>query len=338
MEIRQNFSLKNINTFGLDVSAKLFIEIFSEEELFEVLEDKKLKTSSKFFLGGGSNVLFKDNYDGLVIKNSIPGIKIINENSDTVLLKIGAGEIWNDVVNFAVNRNFGGIENLILIPGTAGAAPIQNIGAYGMELKDTFDSLEGIFLEDLSKRTFSNNECKFTYRNSIFKNQLKNKFVITSINLLMNKNPEFKLEYGNVKEEIEKLELEKININDVAKVIRKIRMEKLPDPKIFGNAGSFFKNPEISSKKFDELYSKYSELKGYPAGDDKIKISAAWLIEKSGWKGKRIGNVEAYFKQPLVLINLGNAESSEVINFADQIKKSVFDLFGITLTEEVNVI
>ncbi len=338
MEIRENFSLKKYNTFGLDVSAKLFIEIFSEDELFEVLEDNKIESSLKFFLGGGSNVLFKDNYDGLVIKNSIPGIKIVEENSDSVLIEIGAGEIWNDVVNFALERNFGGIENLVLIPGTAGAAPIQNIGAYGMEFKNTFKSLEGIFLEDLSKRSFSNDECKFAYRNSIFKNQLKDKFVITSINLRLNKNPGLNLEYGNVKEEIEKLKLENITIKDVANLISKIRMEKLPDPKIFGNAGSFFKNPEISTKKFDEISSKYSELKGYPAGEDKVKISAAWLIEKSGWKGKRIGNVEAYFKQPLVLINLGNAESSEVINFAGQIKKSVFELFGITLTEEVNVI
>jgi UDP-N-acetylmuramate dehydrogenase len=337
MNIKENFSLKSYNTFGVDVKAKLFAEVFTKEELQEIIDSDDYKSTGKFILGGGSNVLFTKDILGLVIKISIPGIKIIDEDSESIIVEAGAGAIWHKLVMFAVENSFGGIENLSLIPGEVGAAPMQNIGAYGQELSETFHSLEGVYHSGLGKAIFYKDDCKFGYRDSIFKNELKGKFVITSVKLKLNKNPQPNLSYASVKEEIEKLNLQKITIKDVSDVVCKIRRAKLPDPKVIGNAGSFFKNPEIPKNKYEELQKDYPEIPGYNVDEQTIKVPAAWLIEKSGLKGKRNGDTGTHQNQPLVLVNYGNAKGSEIISFAEEIKSSIKEKFGIALNEEVNV-
>jgi UDP-N-acetylmuramate dehydrogenase len=338
MEIAENFSLKNFNTFGIDAKAKAFVEINSEDEILELLSARELKGYRKFVLGGGSNVLLTKDYDGLVIKNSIQGIEILKEDGQSAVIEAGAGENWNDLVIYCVERNFGGIENLTLIPGKVGAAPIQNIGAYGEDLSESFISLEGIDIDSASRRIFTKDECEFGYRKSVFKNALKNKIIITKVVLRLSKNPVVKTEYGNVKIELEKTGKSEFTIKDLSEVITKIRREKLPDPAVIGNAGSFFKNPSVDSKEFDLLKENYPDLKGYPADNSKIKIPAAWLIEKAGWKGKRKGNTGTHIKHSLVLVNYGNATGEEVLHFAKEIKKSIYETFGIILEEEVNII
>jgi UDP-N-acetylmuramate dehydrogenase len=289
-------------------------------------------------LGGGSNILFSKNFRGLIIKISIPGIKILEENNSSVLIESGAGVIWNDLIQFCIKKNLGGIENLSLIPGTVGAAPMQNIGAYGTEIRETFHSLSGVYIDDGSSESFNNSECDFGYRNSIFKNKLKNKFIITYVRLKVNKHPVLNLSYGSVKSELEKLSLEEYSIKDVSKIISKIRLSKLPDPAKIGNAGSFFKNPEIPSKQFELLKISFPDIVGYRLNDEKIKVAAGWLIEKCGWKGKRRGNTGVHEKQALVIVNYGNATGKEIVELANDIKDSVKDKFGIELEEEVNIV
>ncbi len=338
MNIQKNYSLKRLNTFGIDAKAHLFCEIKNEEQLQLILTDKNFKKIPKFILGGGSNVLFTQNFPGLVIKISISGVEIIQEDKDSVLVKAGAGEAWHELVLFSVERKFGGIENLSLIPGTVGAAPMQNIGAYGQEIKNVFEYIEGIFIDSGGKKVFKKAECKFGYRDSIFKQELKNKFVITSVVLRLNKKPVLKLDYGTVKEELEKLNLEKVTIKNVSDVICKIRQSKLPDPSQIGNAGSFFKNPEIETEKYSQLKKEFPEIPGYKMDDNRTKIPAGWLIEKCGWKGKRVGNTGSHSKQSLVLVNYGNAKGSDILALAEKIKESVKTKFGIELEEEINIV
>lgn len=337
MIIKENFSLKNLNTFGIDVKAKFFASL-KNEEVKDVLLSQKFKDIPKLILGGGSNILFTKDFNGLVIQLSSEEIKILKENSDNIFIEADAGVIWHELVLFCVNKNFGGIENLSLIPGKAGAAPIQNIGAYGQELKDTFHSLKGFFIENGEEKIFYEDECNFGYRNSIFKKQLKNKFVITSITLKLNKNPVPNISYGAVEEELKKQNLEKITIKDVSNAVCKIRMSKLPDPKEIGNAGSFFKNPEIAVEEFKNLKEKFPDITGYKTSDNLIKIPAGWLIEKSGLKGKKIGDTGTHKKQALVIVNYGNADGREIVKFKNFIKNEIFKNFGIELEEEVNVI
>jgi len=297
----------------------------------------EFKNLIKLVIGGGSNILLTKDFDGLVIKNSIPGINIIDEDKSTILIQAGAGVIWNDLVLFCVDKNFGGIENLSLIPGTAGAAPLQNIGAYGQELKDVFFSLKGISVKDLSEKNFNNRECKFGYRDSVFKNELKGKFVIATITLRLKKNPIVSLNYASVMDEIGKLHLQNVTIRDVSNIVCEIRKGKLPDPSVIGNAGSFFKNPEVDTYKFDELKKDYPDISGYNMDNGKVKLAAGWLIEKCQWKGKRVGNAGTHSKQSLVLVNYGGAKAEEILQLADEIKNSVYDKFGITLHEEINI-
>jgi len=337
MNILENVSLRNYNTFGIDVKAKAVAEIFSENDLKETLELSEFKDSRKLVIGGGSNILLTKNFDGLVIKNSIPGINIIDEDNLTVLIEAGAGVIWHDLVQYCVNKNFGGIENLALIPGTAGAAPIQNIGAYGQEIKDIFFSLKGVSVHDLKSKSYNNMECKFSYRDSIFKNELKEKFIITYTTLRLEKNPVVSLNYASINEELEKLNIKHATIKDVSDVICDIRRKKLPNPAVLGNAGSFFKNPEINAYQLDELKKNYPGIAWYKMDNGQIKLAAAWLIEKCGWKGKHIGNVGSHLTQPLVLVNYGGASGEEVLGLAKDIKDSVYERFGITLHEEVNI-
>jgi UDP-N-acetylmuramate dehydrogenase len=337
MNILENVSLKNYNTFGIDVKAKAVAEIFSKDELKEILLFSEFKNSKKLVVGGGSNILLTKDFDGLVIKNSITGINIIDEDKSTVLIQAGSGVIWHHLVLYCVDNNFGGIENLSLIPGTVGAAPLQNIGAYGQELKDVFFSLKGICVNDLTEKYFNNKKCEFGYRDSIFKNELKGKFVITNITLRLKKNPVISLNYASIKEEIEKLNLQNVTIRDVSNIVCEIRKGKLPDPSIIGNAGSFFKNPEVDIFKFDELKKDYPDISGYNMDNGKIKLAAGWLIEKCQWKGKRVGNVGSYSKQSLILVNYGGATGKEILQLANEIKNSIYDKFGIILNEEVNI-
>ncbi len=338
MKILKEVSLKSYNTFRIDAKAKYFAEVKSEDELSEILTSGEYKNIPKLILGGGSNILLTKDFDGLVLKISIPGIEIISEDDETITIKAGAGVIWHELVLFCVGKNYGGIENLSLIPGTVGAAPIQNIGAYGQELQDVFNDLEGIYLDDLQSVKYKKEDCRFSYRDSIFKNELKDKFLITSVVIKLSKRPILNLEYGNLKSELEKLGQNNIGVKEVSEVICKIRRSKLPDPEEIGNAGSFFKNPEIPEEKLIELKKDFEDIIGFPLGNGKVKVPAGWLIEKCGWKGKRVGNTGSHVKQSLVLVNYGDASGSEVLNLAREIKKSVRDKFGIDLKEEVNII
>ena len=338
MKINKNISLKSYNTFGIDVKAKFFSEIYDESQLKEILSFEEYKLLPKLILGGGSNVLLTKDFDGLVLKISIPGIEIVSENDEMVIVRAGAGEIWHKLVLFCVEKNYGGIENLSLIPGTVGAAPMQNIGAYGQELKAVFDNLNGVYIDDSQSAIYKKDECKFAYRDSIFKNELKDKFIITYVTIRLSKNPVINTSYGNLKSELDKLGYNHIGIKEVSEVISKIRQSKLPDPAVIGNAGSFFKNPEVSEEKFNQLKENFNEIIGFKLGNGKVKVPAGWLIESCGWKGKKVGNTGSHAKQSLVLVNYGNATGEEVLNLAKEIKKSVLNKFGIELKEEVNII
>ncbi len=338
MKIQNNYSLKNLNSFGVEASAKYFAEIYSESDLTEILNDHGFIDNEYLTLGGGSNILFTDNFNGLVLHNKIKGISITDEDSDTVIVKAEAGENWNDVVKFCVSNYFGGIENLTLIPGSSGAAPIQNIGAYGQELKDCFYSLDAIELNSGVSRLFSKDDCKFSYRNSIFKQSYKTKFFIKSISLRLSKRPELNLEYRGLKDELQNLGIKHPGLEEVSQAVENIRRKKLPSPSEIGNAGSFFKNPIIGLHQFESIKSKFPEIVANELDKDRVKIFAGWLIEKCGWKGKRIGNVGTSPKHALVIVNYSNATGKEILNFAKNIKKDVQNKFGIPLEFEVNCI
>lgn len=338
MKIIQDFSLKNYNTFHIDVKSKHFCEIKSLEELQELFSHEIFQNNKRLILGGGSNILFTSDFKGLVIKNSIPGIEEIQEDAGHVIIKAGAGVVWDDLVTYCVNKNYGGIENLSLIPGTTGAAPIQNIGAYGAELKDVFHSLEGIFIKDNRVKEFSKKECYFGYRNSIFKDELKDKFLITSVTLKLNKNPKINIEYSALKEALKNHNKEDLTVAKISKVVKDVRNSKLPDPVKLGNAGSFFKNPEVDKETLERLESEFEDIISFKIDKDTYKIPAGWLIEKCGLKGYTKGNIGTYEKQALVIINYGNASGKSIYIFSDYIKEKVFNKFKIELEREVNVI
>jgi len=338
MKFIENFSLKNYNTFQVDAKSKYFCEIISPNEFIELFSQEIFINNKRLILGGGSNILFTSDFNGLVIKNSIPGIEEIQEDKEHVYVKAGAGVIWDDLVSYCVNKNYGGIENLSLIPGTVGAAPIQNIGAYGAELKDVFYSLEGIFIKENSVKEFSKKECYFGYRDSIFKSEYKDKFIITSVTLRLMKNPKINIEYSALKEETKKYKKEELTIAKISQIVKDIRNSKLANPAKFGNAGSFFKNPEIDKDTLSRLESEFDDLISFKVDDDTFKIPAGWMIEKCGLKGFKIGNVGTYNKQALVIINYNNATGKEISSFSEFIKEKVFAKFKIELEREVNII
>ena len=337
MLLQKNHSLKNLNTFGVDVRTKLFAEVFSEDELIDLLTDEKVNRERNLILGCGSNILFTKDFDGLVIKYSKAKIDVTENNSESVFVEADAGLIWDDLVKFCVERNYGGIENLTLIPGTVGAAPIQNIGAYGQELADSFDSLRGVFIKSGEKKSFEKSECRFSYRSSIFKTELKNEFVITSVRLKLSKNPRPNTNYKALSDHLSKKEIINPSIEDISNTVSEIRRSKLPDPVKVGNAGSFFKNPVVSEDLFQKIKSEFSDIVSFPSESGKIKISAGWLTEKSGWKGKRVGDVGTSPDHALVICNFGNATGAEIMEFAMRIKEVVSNKFGIILEEEVNI-
>ncbi|TXF75177.1 UDP-N-acetylmuramate dehydrogenase [Chryseobacterium sp.] len=339
MTIQENFPLKNYNTFGVNVSAKYFAEVSSVEELVEILKNDNTSTLPLLFLGGGSNILFTKDFDGLVIQLHLKGIseEILDENH--VLVKAKAGENWHKFVQFCLTKNYGGLENLSLIPGNVGTSPMQNIGAYGTEIKDTFVSCKVLNLENLEVEVFDKEKCRFGYRDSIFKQEGKGKYVILEVAFkLTSKNHTVRTDYGAIKSELEKLSIANPTIQEVSKAVINIRQSKLPDPKVIGNAGSFFKNPTIPLEQFLKVQKKFPEMPNYPNGNW-VKVPAGWLIEQCGWKGKQIGNVASHELQALVIVNkTGNASGKEIYEFSTMIIDSVKDKFGIELEREVNII
>ncbi len=350
MQVQQNYSLKKYNTFGIDVFAKLFAEFGTAEELQMLLEIEK-DVSIKMILGGGSNILFAKNYDGFILKNEIPGISVISENVDFVYIKVGGGVSWHSFVMYCVNNNYGGVENLSLIPGNVGASPMQNIGAYGVEIKDIFYELEAFHLNEKGILKFSAQDCEFGYRESVFKKKLKNQFAILNVTYRLNKNLVFNISYGAIEEELKKMNVENLSVKTISDAVISIRTSKLPDPKVIGNAGSFFKNPIINKHELQEI-QKYELLKHdpiaiglhelnipfYKIDEEHFKIPAGWLIEQCGWKGFRKADAGCYDKQALVLVNYGNATGKEIYNLSEEIKLSVKEKFGIVLETEVNII
>jgi UDP-N-acetylmuramate dehydrogenase len=334
---QKDVSLKPFNTFGLDVKASEFKEVHTLDQLRDIV--KHLKDKPFMILGGGSNVLFTKDYEGMVLKNNIRGNEIVHETADHVFLKIKSGENWHEQVMYCVAHKWGGIENLSLIPGTVGAAPMQNIGAYGVELERVFISLEALNLETLELQTFHKEECEFGYRESVFKRKFKGKYFIYSVTLRLDKEPAIYAEYGDIKTVLAEkgIDWQDARIADISEAVIQIRQSKLPDPKEIGNSGSFFKNPVIEQKHFDQLKSEYSEIKGFEQYNG-IKVPAAWLIEQCGWKGKKIGNTGSHARQALVLVNYGGASGNEIWQLAQDIIKSVSDKFGIRLEPEVNII
>lgn len=341
MIVQKNISLKNFHTFGLDVSASYFTTVSKVEDVIEVYQNPEFKTLNKLIIGGGSNVLFtSDKYEGLVIKNEVYGRSIIEESESNIIIKVNSGENWHEFVVWTIENNWGGIENLSLIPGTVGAAPMQNIGAYGVEIENSFESLEALNLETLLVEKFDKKTCAFGYRESIFKTKNKGKYFILSLTLKLQKNPKGVCDYGDIKKTlIEKnIEVENASIKQISDAIIEIRQSKLPDPKVLGNAGSFFKNPTIEKSLFNSIKQEHSDLGGYETSDGKVKISAAWLIEKCGWKGKTQNNCGSHSKQALVLVNYGGAKGLDILNLSLTIQKDVEKRFGIQLEPEVNII
>jgi UDP-N-acetylmuramate dehydrogenase len=337
--MQENFSLKPFNTFGVEAKAKYFVEVNTVEELIETLKHSNSQTLPLLFLGGGSNILFTKDLDGLAIQLNLKGIseEFLNENE--VLVTAKAGENWHEFVMFCLNKNYGGLENLSLIPGNVGTSPMQNIGAYGTEIKDHFVSCKVLNLQTLEVETFDLAKCRFGYRDSIFKQEGKNKYVILEVSFkLTTQNHAIKTEYGAIQSELENLGIINPTIQDVSKAVINIRQSKLPDPKKIGNAGSFFKNPTIPLAQFEDLKLKFDNIQGYPNGNF-VKVPAGWLIEQCGWKGKQIGNVASHQLQSLVIINAtGNASGKEIFDFSTLIIDSVKEKFGIELEREVNIL
>lgn len=338
MEVIKNHSLKSYNTFGLDVSAKYFVEANSSEEIINALDFAKENNLQIMLLNGGSNMLLTHDFDGLVLKLNLKGIEIVSENEDFVEVKVNAGENWHGFVQWTLQNDLGGIENLSLIPGNCGTAPIQNIGAYGVEIKDVMTQLSALHIATREVKIFTNEECKFGYRESVFKNEFKGQFILLDVTFkLTKKNHVLHTSYGAIQSELEELKIQNPTIQDVSRAIINIRQTKLPDPKEIGNSGSFFKNPLISKSKFEELQKRFPDISGYISGDE-VKVAAGWLIENAGWKGKRFGDAGVHEKQALVLVNYGNATGQEVYDLSQRIVDDIWEKYGIQLEREVNII
>ena len=334
--IQRNASLRKYNTFGIECQAEFLFTIKSESEAFQALREIDLSEKKYLILGGGSNILFTGDFNGIIIHPVIDGIAIEEDNPDHVIVSAGAGEEWDKLVDWAVTRNLAGLENLSLIPGMVGAAPVQNIGAYGVEAADVITSVRAISLIDGSLRSFENNECRFVYRESIFKGELKKKYLITKVFLRLDKTPDYKLDYGFLREEI--AATGDLSLKAVRDTVIRIRRSKLPDPRLTGNAGSFFKNPVIENEEAEKLKYKYPLVPLYPDTSGRTKVAAGWLVEQCGWKGKRIGDAGVHSRQALVLVNHGNAKGHEILDLSEEIRSSVIEKFGISLEREVEVI
>ncbi len=339
MKFHENYPLKDITTFHAKVYAKDYTEFISASELKGILSAPILKEKPFMILGGGSNVLFTGDYNGIIIRNAIKGIEVIREEGSDIYIKANGGEKWHDFVMYCVSHNYGGVENLSLIPGTVGAGPIQNIGAYGVELKDTLFEVQAMNIHTLEVKEFSNADCKFGYRDSIFKGEEKGKYVILAVTLKLERNPKkVNVSYGTVSKELEVMGIANPTIADVSKAVINIRSSKLPDPEKLGNAGSFFKNPVIANSAFEKLKEKFPAIVSFPAHGGHTKLAAGWLIEQCGWKGKRIGDAGVHKDQALVLVNYGDATGKEIYDLSTEVIKSVKEKFGVELEREVNMI
>ncbi|WP_347159340.1 UDP-N-acetylmuramate dehydrogenase [Pontibacter chitinilyticus] len=338
MLLQSDVSLKPYNTFGIDVNARHFARFNSVEELQQLLQMPELQQAEKLVLGGGSNLLFTKDFDGVVLQNGIKGIAVVREDEEHVYVKAGGGEVWHDFVRFALESNFGGVENLSLIPGTVGAAPLQNIGAYGVELKDVFHELEAVHLPTGEVHTYDNASCHFGYRESIFKNDKKGQYIVTHVTFRLQKQHVLNTSYGAIQSTLQEMQVQQPSIQDVSAAVCHIRQSKLPDPKQIGNAGSFFKNPEIPLPQYENLKAQFPNIPSYPVSATTVKVPAGWLIEQCGWKGKVIDNYGVHKNQALVLVNYGGASGDKVRQLAYDIIASVDAKFGIRLHPEVNIL
>ncbi len=359
MTLQENISLKKFNTFGIDASAKYFLEANSVSDIQNLLDDIKNSPLIKgdrglLILGGGSNILFTKNFDGVVLKNNLKGIELLpsfvetsdgkKEDSENYFVKVGGGDVWHEFVLHCIENNYAGVENLSLIPGSVGAAPIQNIGAYGVEQKETFLELEAIDLNENKKVVFKSSDCQFGYRDSIFKREAKGKYIITSVTFKLSKKPKYNTSYGAINQELEKMGVKEISISAISQAVCNIRRSKLPDPAVIGNAGSFFKNPVISNEKYESLKKEFPTIVAFPSplsqwrGGGEVKLAAGWLVEQSGWKGKSFGSYGVHKDQALVLVNYGNAKGNEIYELSEKVLQSVKEKFGVTLEREVVII
>lgn len=338
MLLQENISLKPFNTFGIDAKARYFAAFQSLTQLEELLQDDTASHTGKLILGGGSNILLTKDFDGLVLHNKICSIEKVGEDDTYVYIKAGAGENWHQFVLHCIQQGYAGVENLSLIPGSVGASPMQNIGAYGVEIKDVFHQLEAWHIQDKYLKIFTADECQFGYRESVFKHQYKGQFVITSVTYRLRKMPVFNTSYGAIQQELEAMGVAQLSISAISQAVINIRSSKLPDWKLVGNAGSFFKNPIISNEQFAELKKKFPGIVSFAAGADHTKLAAGWLIEQCGWKGMRRGDAGCYPRQALVLVNYGQATGAEVFALSTDIIQSVQEKFGVTLEREVNII
>ena len=335
----QNISLKPYNTFGIDVKARYFAPFSSVEELSSLIHHSSfIIQNSKLILGGGSNILFTKNFDGYVLKNEMKGIELIKEDETYYYIKAAAGENWHSFVMHCIQNNYAGIENLSLIPGNVGASPMQNIGAYGVEIKDVFEGLEAYHLHENSIHPFSLADCEFGYRESVFKRKYKDQFVITSVTYKLRKQPIFNTSYGAIEQELEKMGVKELSIQNISQAVIHIRSSKLPNPAEIGNAGSFFKNPEIQNSKFKILQSASPDIVGYLLPNGNVKLAAGWLIEQCGWKGYREGDAGCHAKQALVLVNYGHAKGEEIYHLSEKIIQGVKEKFDVGLEREVNIV
>ncbi|MFN9393314.1 MAG: UDP-N-acetylmuramate dehydrogenase [Flavobacteriales bacterium] len=336
--IRQDVALGSMNTFHVDVQTRYFARFSSVSDLRSLLQDPLFKENPRLILGGGSNVLFRADFPGIVLRNELRGIQLVSETDAHYLVDAAAGENWHGFVMECINRNWAGVENLSLIPGSVGAGPMQNIGAYGIEIKDVIDSVEAMRMADGKILRFVNSECAFGYRDSIFKQAERDQWVILSVRFRLNKRPVFQIDYGAIQEELDRENPDRITIRDVSNAVIRIRRSKLPDPDELGNAGSFFKNPLVPLELYEALRSKWPDIPVYPVSEQIVKVPAGWLIEKAGWKGRRVGNCGMHGKQALVLVNYGGATGDELYAHSSRVLESVRDMFGISLEREVNVI
>lgn len=334
MTVQHQYPLQSLNTFGIKAHAEYFSSFSSKEELIELLGKTQKPLT---ILGGGSNILLTKNISGTVLKNEISEIEITHEDNDSLTVKVGGGVVWHDFVMWSIEHNLGGIENLSLIPGSVGAAPMQNIGAYGVEIKSVFEKLEAVHIDNKTVKSFSNADCQFAYRYSIFKGELKGQYIICHVTFKLSKQPQFNTSYGAIEEELKAMGASK-SLESVSQAVINIRQRKLPNPKDIGNSGSFFKNPTIPKAKFEQLKTQFPNIIGYPNGEQSVKVAAGWLIDHAGWKGFRKGDAGVHKNQALVLVNYGTAQGNEILTLSKNIQKSIQETFGIELEAEVNIL
>ncbi len=335
--IEYDVSLKSFNTFGIDVSSKLFSQAENEDQVRNVIQSSEFSNNTSLILGGGSNILFTKNFDGIVLRNHIQGIEVIEDTEQDVLVKVGGGVVWHDFVLYCIEKGWYGLENLSLIPGNVGASPMQNIGAYGVEIKEVFHELEAINLKTGEIQYFNNSDCQFGYRESIFKNKLKGEYLISRVIYKLSKKENYTISYGAIEKQLESMGVQDLSAKSISDAVIAIRQSKLPDPKKIGNSGSFFKNPIVDKSTYQMVKSTFPDVVAYPAGEGFIKLAAGWLIEQAGWKGKTFGNYGVHKYQALVLVNYGGASGKEIYSLSSEILDSIKEKFGVQLEREVNI-